>query len=96
MSTDFAMEMALLLLTNAVDGFLTAELRTEELSTVLNPLRENGILASAHVSSERERQQDVDAAENILQVVKRSPSTGSRGISMRLVSVFDREAYGES
>ena len=69
-----AMVMPLLLLKNTVDGFLCAECRIIVFSKVFNTLHECGTLPSAHVSSERARQH-VEEQENILEMVKHSPTT---------------------
>ena len=42
---------------------------------------ECGTLPTAHVSSERTRQQHVEEEEHILKMVKRSPATSTRGPS---------------
>jgi hypothetical protein len=51
---------------------------------VFSTLRESGTLSSAHVSSERARQQHADEQENILDMVQRSPTTNTRRLSTRL------------
>jgi hypothetical protein len=52
--------------------------------TGFNTLRERGTPPSAHVSSERARQQHVEEQENILEMVQRSPTTSTRRLSTRL------------
>jgi hypothetical protein len=51
---------------------------------IFNTLREAGTLPSAHVSSERQAQQDVAEVENILRLVERSPCSSLGRLSMRL------------
>ena len=51
---------------------------------VFNTLRECGTLPSAHVSSERARKQNMEEQENILDMVQRSPTTGTRRLSARI------------
>jgi len=53
-------------------------------SKVFNTLRECDTLPSAHVSSERARQQRVEEQENVLEMVKRSTVTSTRRFSARL------------
>jgi len=52
-------------------------------SKVFNTLHEFGTLPTAHVASERARQQ-VQEQENILEMVQRSPTTSTRRLSTRL------------
>jgi hypothetical protein len=47
-------------------------------SMVFNTFREGGTLPSAHVSSERPRQQHMEEQENIVEMVQRSPTTSMR------------------
>jgi hypothetical protein len=51
---------------------------------LFNTLRECGTLPSAHVSSERPRQHLVKEDESILEMVQRSPTSGTRKLSTRL------------
>jgi hypothetical protein len=51
---------------------------------LFNTLRECGTLPSAHVSSERPRQQHVKEEENILGMVQRSLNSSTRRLSTRL------------
>jgi hypothetical protein len=53
-------------------------------SKVLNTLGEHGTLPSVQVSSERARHQQVEEQENILEMVQRSPTTGTLRLSTRL------------
>jgi hypothetical protein len=48
-------------------------------SKVCNTLRECGTLPSAHVSSERAREDNVEEQENILEMVQRSPTARIKG-----------------
>jgi hypothetical protein len=50
-------------------------------SKVFNTLRECGTLPSVHVSSERARQQHMKEEENILEMVKCSPTISTRRLS---------------
>jgi len=53
-------------------------------SKAFNTLRECGKFPSAHVSSERARQQHVEEEENVLEMVQRSSTSSTRRISTRL------------
>jgi len=53
-------------------------------SEVFNTSRECGTFPSAHAASERARQQHVEEQENILEMVRRSPTTSTRRLSTRL------------
>jgi len=55
-----------------------------ELYKVFSTLREGGTLPSADVSSERERTQNMEEQENILDMVQRSPTTSTRRLSARI------------
>ncbi|EFN81372.1 hypothetical protein EAI_15810, partial [Harpegnathos saltator] len=52
-------------------------------SNVFNSLRENGTLPSAHITSERRVERNVEEEENVLQIVQRSPTTSTRRVSVR-------------
>ncbi|EFN78865.1 hypothetical protein EAI_03334, partial [Harpegnathos saltator] len=47
-------------------------------SNVFNSLRENGTLPSAHITSKRRVERNVEEEENVLQMVQRSPTTSTR------------------
>jgi len=51
---------------------------------VFNTLRECGPLPSAHASSERARNQNMEEQENILDMVQRSQTTSTRRLSARI------------
>jgi len=79
------MVVPLLLLKNAIDGFLCAELRMVRVFyKVFNTLRECGMLPSAHFSFERACKQNMEEQENILDMVQRSPTTSTLRLSARI------------
>ena len=51
---------------------------------VFNTLRECGPLPSAHVSSERACKQNMEEQENIVDMVQRSPTAGTRTVPTRV------------
>jgi hypothetical protein len=51
------------------------------LSKVFNTLCEHDLLPSTHVSSKGARQQHVEEQENILEMVRHSPTTSTRKLS---------------
>jgi hypothetical protein len=51
---------------------------------VYNKLREIGVLASSHISSEPADQQNADKVKSNLQSAERSPSTSTRRISTHI------------
>ena len=53
-------------------------------SKMLNTVRECGNLPSAHVSSERARQQHVEEEEHVLEMVQRSTTSSTRRLSATL------------
>jgi len=79
-----AMAVPLLLLKNAVDGFLYAEFRIVVFYKVFNTLCECGTLPSVYVSSERTRKRNMEEQENILDMVQLSPTTSTRRLSARI------------
>jgi hypothetical protein len=83
--TVFTMAVPLMLVKNTVDGFLCAEFRIVECFSRCSIHYVNVVRCpNAHVSYERAHQNHVKKQINVLEMVQRSPTTGTRRFSTRL------------